>query len=307
MEKNGEYIKTIAEVRSISLAAEKLGISQPALSSFLKKKESEIGAVLFDRSKQPLELTEAGSVYLDYLDRMSILKNEMSQNIADIEGMKTGHLAIGGASFFNIVYLPKAVGRFMEKYPGINIEIIDGKVPELVTAAQKGTLDLFITPFADEEERFFYEELLEETIYICVPSDWAVNRELSGKTQSGEPLTAKEFKRLCEHTFVTLKPDQHIGQKLEALFEKYNCRPVHTVLAEQTMTTLALTMSGVGVSLIAESSIRNSNIAEKPALYLADPEICTRKIYISYPRNKYLSKAAEEFIEILKTANRQVD
>ncbi len=97
MEKNGEYIKAIAELRSISLAAEKLGISQPALSSFLKKKESEIGAVLFDRSKQPLELTEAGSVYMDYLDRMSILKNEMSQNIADIEGMKTGHLTIGGA------------------------------------------------------------------------------------------------------------------------------------------------------------------------------------------------------------------
>ncbi len=103
---------------------------------------------------------------------------------------------------------------------------------------------------------------------------------------------------------MTLKPDQHIGQKLKH-FEKYNCRPAHTVVAEQTMTTLALTMAGVGVSLIAESSICNSNIAEKPALYPADPEICKRKIYIAYPRNKYLSKAAEVFIKILKETNYQ--
>lgn len=304
MEKNEEYIKAIAEVHSISLAAEKLGISQPALSSFLKKKEDEVGAVLFDRSKQPLELTEAGSVYLDYLNRMSALQNEMSQNIADIAGMKTGHLTIGGAGFFNIVYLPEAVGTFITEYPGISMEIIDDKVPELTTAAQKGTLDLFITPFADEEDRFVYEELLEETIYICVPSEWNVNKELSEKTTSGEPLTAEEFRRLCEHTFITLKPDQHIGQKLEALFHKYGCRPIHTILAEQTMTTLALTLAGVGVSLITESSIRNSNIFKKPALYLADPEICTRKIYIAYPKNKYLSKASAEFIEILKATNR---
>ncbi len=118
---------------------------------------------------------------MDYLDRMSILKNEMSQNIADIEGMKTGHLTIGGAGFFNTVYLPKAVGAFVDRYPGISIEIIDGKVPELVTDASKRYAGSFITPFADEDERFVYEELLEETIYICVPSDWDVNREFSGE------------------------------------------------------------------------------------------------------------------------------
>ena len=58
--KTVNYIKTIAEMRSISAAAESLGISQPALSAHLKKTEAEVGAVLFDRSRQPLELTEAG-------------------------------------------------------------------------------------------------------------------------------------------------------------------------------------------------------------------------------------------------------
>lgn len=69
------------------------------------------------------------------------------------------------------------------------------------------------------------------------------------------------------------------------------------------MTTLALTQSGVGVSLITESSLRNCNLTKLPALYLADPDICQRRMYIAYPRNKYLSQASKELIRILKESN----
>ena len=57
-----DYIRTIAELGNISLAAETLGVSQPAISAALKKVESELNTVLFDRSKQPVELTDAGRV-----------------------------------------------------------------------------------------------------------------------------------------------------------------------------------------------------------------------------------------------------
>ena len=69
MEKNNRqnYIKEIAETKSISIAAEQLGISLPALSTYLKKTEKDLGCLLFDRSRQPLELTEAGRLYMDYL------------------------------------------------------------------------------------------------------------------------------------------------------------------------------------------------------------------------------------------------
>ncbi|MBE6042572.1 MAG: LysR family transcriptional regulator, partial [Clostridiales bacterium] len=84
------YIKAIAEIRSISAAAEMLGITQPALSAYLKKIETELGAAIFDRSSQPLELTDAGRIYIDYLDRSSALKRELLQNISDLQELKTG-------------------------------------------------------------------------------------------------------------------------------------------------------------------------------------------------------------------------
>lgn len=306
--KTVNYIKAIAEMRSISAAAESLGISQPALSAHLKKTETELGAILFDRSRQPLELTEAGQAYLNYLERTQSLEKELAQTISDIEGLETGSLTIGGAVFFNIAYIPRAVSAFAKEYPGVGIEIVDGNVPFLATEALKGRLDLFITPDADEPDRFVYEELLKERVYLAVPADWDINASFAGKGNTDKDDNAKciskdEFKRLCDCPFILLREEQNIGRMMEQLFKKYNCRPEKTIHVEQTMTSLALTMAGVGVSLITENSIRTSGLAKLPELYLADETICTRSIYVAYPRNKYLSRAAAEFIHKLKEVN----
>ena len=314
------YIKKIAQAKSISVAADQLGISQPALSSYLKKVEGELGVVLFDRSRQPLELTEAGKVYLDYLDEVVVRQKELMKNLSDINDLKTGSLTVGGASFFNVAYLPKAIAAFASENPGIDIEIVDDRVPRLEALAQKGMLDLFITPINDAPDRFVYEELLEENIFLAVPADWEINSRLQDKAVSIEelpeseaaakshrkaaPLTREEFACLCRETFVVLKPDQDIGRKMQALLNRCGCTPERVITAEQTMTTLALTLRGVGVSLITESSIRNCGFAGLPKLYMANPDICRRKMYIAYPRNKYLSKAARRFAEVLKEHNR---
>ena len=60
-----EYIRKIAETGSFIAAAEKLYITQPSLSQFIRRIERHVGAELFDRSHQPVTLTEAGRIYLD--------------------------------------------------------------------------------------------------------------------------------------------------------------------------------------------------------------------------------------------------
>lgn len=302
-----DYIKTIAEVSSISVAAEKLGISQPALSSYLKKKEKELGAVLFDRSKQPLQLTEAGAIYLEYTDRFAAMDNELRQRIADIEELQTGKLSIGGASFFNIAYLPKTVAAFNKKYPDIDIELIDGGVPELTTKAWNGHLDIFITPDASDINRFSYEKILEETICLAVPSEWEINNVIRADhaEETREPivLTSDEFEELCNYPFIVLRQNQDIGRKMEELFDHFECRPKRVISAEQTITTLAMTAAGVGISLVSANSMESFYSKNKPVLYIADEELSQRALFVAYPKNKYISKPAIEFIKLLKEIN----
>ncbi|MDO4544572.1 MAG: LysR family transcriptional regulator [Bacillota bacterium] len=310
---SSNYIQTIAEVKSISVAAEKLGISQPALSSYLKKQEERLETVLFDRAKQPIQLTEAGRIYLRYAEKFAALDKEFMQHIVDLEELRKGSLTIGGASFFNVSYLPKAVAKFSEAYPGIDMEIVDGRIPDISMKALNGQLDLFITPTREDDDRFHYEELLQERIFLCVPSDWSINETLKEEAipvesilqpqasgGSGTKSPCVDFAKFRQLPFVLLQEDQHIGQVMEALFHKYGFEPQHRVSVEQTMTSYALTLAGVGISLITESSIRNSNFREFPALYMVDREICRRKMFVAYPKQKYLSRASKEFIKILK-------
>ncbi len=155
-----DHIKITAKLRSVSKAAEKLSISQPALSAHIKKIEEENGIIIFDRTRKPLTLTEQGRVYLKYSEKKDALEKELKKEISDLNGLKTGDLVIGGASAFNSIYLPRAVKLFAQKYPGIKTVIIDDRVPEIERRTLEGEIDLFLTP-----PRISHREIMSEVLF----------------------------------------------------------------------------------------------------------------------------------------------
>lgn len=300
-----EYFKTISRTKSISAAADELGISQPALSAFLKRQESSVGVTLVDRSITPMSLTEAGKTYLEYLEKADMLNRKMEQEIDDIENLKKGRLVVGGAVFFNVTYLPAAIAEFSKLYPGIDIELVDGKIPEITAASLGGRIDVFTTPIKNNEEDFEYIEMFNEKIFLCLPPEWEINKNLPNINSKGyAKLDSNDFNLLKDCTFITLHSDQDIGLKMDALFKKHNFTPKHTITSSQTLTTLGLTLSGAGISLISESTLNNYELKKKPCTYLIDPEICSRSMYVAYPKNQYVSNATQEFIKVILKHNR---
>ena len=78
--KNPEYFITTVREGSISKAAEKLYLSQPYLSQCIARTEKELGVKLFDRSHMPLKLTEAGKIYMRYLESVGVLTGQFEEN-----------------------------------------------------------------------------------------------------------------------------------------------------------------------------------------------------------------------------------
>lgn len=300
-----EYFNAIVNAGSISAAAEELGISQPALSAYLKRLEASVGATLLNRSSNPISLTDAGKAFMNYLENAKMLERKLSQEIDDLEELKRGNIVVGGAVFFNVAYLPAAIAEFNQLYPGIDIEIVDGQIPEITADALAGRIDVFTTAVKDDEENFCYEEMFSEKIFLCIPPDWEVNKKLPKPTAEGYAnLSASDFDLLKESTFITLHNDQDIGRKMNALFKKHSVTPKHTIIGGQTLTTLDLTLSGVGISMISESTLQSYKFKDKPSIYLIDPEICSRSMYIAYPKNQYVSRATTEFIKVLLKHNK---
>ncbi|WP_302375729.1 LysR family transcriptional regulator [uncultured Gemmiger sp.] len=77
------YLTTLAEEQSITRAAARLFISQPALTAFLKRTEEELGVRLFDRSTTPIRITKAGAYYLSELEKICVMQDRLHQELSD--------------------------------------------------------------------------------------------------------------------------------------------------------------------------------------------------------------------------------
>lgn len=136
-----EYIRKIAETGSFIAAAEKLYITQPSLSQFIRRIERHVGAELFDRSHQPVTLTEAGRIYLDIEGQIQDLCKVREQRIQDLGQTVGGTVRIGSSNYRSSTILARAIPIINERYPHIDICLEEGTTRELEDFAIQGKTD----------------------------------------------------------------------------------------------------------------------------------------------------------------------
>ena len=125
-----KYVCEVYRERSFSKAAQNLYISQPSLSARIKKVEEQIGVPLFDRSTSPLQLTEAGRIYIRAAEEISEIEQRVENAINNLNTLQTGRLSIGASNLFAAYVLPPLISRFKQRYPKIDVQIVEGNTPD---------------------------------------------------------------------------------------------------------------------------------------------------------------------------------
>lgn len=156
------YVLAVAEYRNFTLAAEKSFVTQPTLSMQVQKLEEELDLQIFDRSKKPISVTEAGK---KIVAQAKNIVNE-AERIKDIVDQEKGY--IGGEYTLGIIptimptLLPLFLKAFIKKYPKVNLVIREQNTDTLIRNLQDGHLDAAIaaTPLGIEyirERPLYYE------------------------------------------------------------------------------------------------------------------------------------------------------
>ena len=101
-----EYVITIYREGTLTKAAEKLFISQPALTQQLQKLEKEIGTQLFDRTTTPLTPTYAGKYYLDIMEKILYENQQALSWLEDIDSLNRGKIVLGISDIRSLQFLP---------------------------------------------------------------------------------------------------------------------------------------------------------------------------------------------------------
>lgn len=306
-----EEIFLISQYGSFSKAAEQLGITQPALSLRVKKMEKELGGRIFNRTSDK-SLTKEGEIIVEYIKKRKQLDLELQNHLNDLRQNLCGSLVIGSTHGFALGYLPYYVQRYRQQYPNVDINLIEGTMPEIERKAKDGEIDIFVTGVEFENSDFEKEYLFKEDIFLCVPPCFEdvimwkgkfITKDLLQMCEMGETesLPRTDLAQLLDETFILLPEEYNVGRVARNVLGTIEGeRKLHTIVTNQMTTGVALSQRGLGVSFVTEDYVRYVDFAKFPLLLKPDVQNSNRKVYTAYAKQRYLSNAACAFLNILK-------
>lgn len=288
-----EYVMAIAEEKSISRAAKKLYISQPSLSQYIIRLEEQLGIKLFDRTTNPLILTFAGEKYLETAKNILNLDKQLKRELGDIADSKKGRLTIGIPIQTGRHILPLVLPEFHKRFPEIEIVVEEDTSIQLEELLVTGKMDIAILNLPIQDERILYEPISVEKMFLVVPP--------SQRTCSIIELQKQQkidFSFLKDEKFILLKPGNRMRLIADEIFNCAQFKPNIILEITNLDTAHRLATAGMGFTLIPENIIGILNTNQYQNYFLIDD--ITYTLVLAYRHGDYLTKAACEFIAIVK-------
>ncbi|WP_207005145.1 LysR family transcriptional regulator [Trinickia mobilis] len=174
----------VARAGSVSAGAERLHVSQPAVTREIRDLEERLGMSLFDRLPRGVALTEAGTILFDYADRIFTLANAAESQLKELAGLGAGHMKIGASGTLGVYLVPDMIAGFNASHPRVAIDLTVTNTERV----EAGLRDLTFT-------LGFIEGPFDDTILHarCIGSDEIAVVAAAGHPRAGSRLMAREL------------------------------------------------------------------------------------------------------------------
>lgn len=299
MDINLEYYKIfyyVARYGSITLAAEKLSISQPAVSQAVKHLEGNLSCTLFVRTSKGVRLTKEGEMLFSYVGRgyETILSGE--KKLSEMLNLEQGEICVGASDMTLKFYLLPYLEQFHERYPGIRVTVTNAPTPETLEHLSDGKIDFGIvsTPIQDKQHL--------KTVPVRQIQDVFVAGKKFGHL-NGRVLSYKE---LMELPVMCLEGTTSTRQYVEEFLQEkeVTLRPEFELATSDMLIQFAVRNLGVAsvVYDFAEEYIKNGELFR---LQFAD-EIPKRQFCIVLDERIPMSAAATKLLQYLPEHNEKL-
>jgi DNA-binding transcriptional LysR family regulator len=281
----------VARLSSITRAADKLCLSQSAVSNRVAALEQELGTILLDRRHQDFRLTTAGSRFLNYADRLLELHLELKNELCAPD-QQPFSLRVGGIETVLHTWLIPMLNRLKKVMPKVEFDLTIEMTPALNELIKRGGLDLCFTALPAAGDGIINETLPALEMVFAGPAKLAKRR-----------LTIDELLELEILTF------QRGSQPHIALLEKLRMigaanKRVHTMSSISALTRLA--ESGLGVATLPLAAAKPLTATNNIAVLRTELNLTPLPMYASYwdtPSAPALKQAVEEALNFARNYN----
>lgn len=230
----------IAELGQLTRAAEKLHVSQPAVSAQLKALEDKLGLALFERSANGMLLTAPGARLLAEAEKVLAAARDMQNVALSFKGELAGKASIGTLSDPNMTRIGEFMSAVLARHPLLEMELHQGVTGVALDHVRDGILDA----------SFYYGELkypsvqglpLRRLVFrVVAPAAWADRLRISG------------WEQVAAMPWIIPPPISSHHQLAHSLMHQHGVTPGRVVEADQEAVIASLVVSGVGIALMRE-------------------------------------------------------
>ncbi|WP_391510228.1 LysR family transcriptional regulator substrate-binding protein [Clostridium beijerinckii] len=235
------------------------------------------------------------------------LKEQSVKELADIKDFKRGDLFIGASHTRGRAFLPEILPYYNERFPNINLHLLEGNSKELDAALLKGDVDLIIGMLPFNVENVEIVPLCNEEVLMVVPDNILVKyfpnnyMEVKQKLEKDMDITV-----LKDCPFLMVNAKNRVRIIADEMFNEKEIKPNIILETESIETVLALSVKGMGITFYPKTLMNNKDlIFDKSTitgvnLYHLKYNKTHGTLGIGYQKNRYVSQALKEFIELAK-------
>lgn len=308
MFENIDYIYCVYKEKSFSKAAEKLYISQPSLSLTVKKAEQILGVPIFDRSKSPIQLTEFGRMYIQAIEQIFDLEEQLNRYLNDLAKLKYGRLSVGAGNFCLAYILPAIIEQYRTAYPDIQFNIQEVGAAHAAQLLDSGAVDLVIANCELDPKSYVKHSLYQENLVLAIPKKYPVNDDFKDVRLSLADLTDRKNRlqktpalaldRFSLPPLIALKKGNSTRTHMDHIFHDLGITPQILLELDQSITTYQTANHGIGGTLISDLLVRFVHNDDNLWFYKIDHPDVVRTTNIYHCKSRYLPHSAAKFVEM---------
>lgn len=267
---------SVAHEGNLTRAAEKLHLTQPAVSLQIKGLQESLGLQLFNRSASGMVLTVEGNTLLPLAERILADVQELRRHASGLrssDDVLTGTLAIGTILDPEFIRLGAFLKLLVEHHPRLSTQLSHHMSGSVLNEVRAGHLDVGYF-LGDPGKGFHAMTLTSFTYNVIAPAGWK-NR-----------VSGKSWKELARLPWIWTPAESAHHRLLSRIFSQHQSKPHTVALVDQESSMLDLVKSGVGLSLARESIALNQ--AQAHGLVIADAvELSTELSFISLEKRQH--------------------
>ena len=276
------YFSVLAQLEHYTLAAARLGISQPSLSSAIHHLETELGGVkLFEKVGRNIRLTEEGRFYREKVDAALQELNTASVTLRDSMVSAPVVIRMGVVSGMLEGLVAREIQAYLQQNPRVRFRLIESSSEELMDLVRQEKLEMAIVDTTNRDRSLHFRKLRQRNFFVALPEDHPLAAE-----SSLQPYQLHKYPQVAFHAEL----EKSFGQWASGTIGEENA----VCTANTAESALALTAAGVGLCVVPDVCAR-----PQPGVVYVPLENWHQALYMCILYDKWLEPPVWGFVEQL--------